>query len=159
MARVGTAGRILALLGVLAALGGAARPAAAQDRNPYPIYTPDQFESTMKAVGLNFAGASALVAKSDFEAAKAQFVRMREQLATTITFWRDRRKDDAVTMLRSTVAKLDEVDAALSRESIEPSAVTALVKEVGAGCQACHGKYREQDPATKAYRVKADALR
>ena len=34
-----------------------------------------------------------------------------------------------------------------------------LAASVGASCEACHTKYREQDPATKAFRIRADAIR
>jgi hypothetical protein len=143
-------------LGLMLA-AGLASPAA-QDKNPYPIFTPENLESTMKTVGLNFGGASQALAKGDYETAKPQFVRLREQLATTITFWRDRKRDDAIKMVRNAVTKLDDLDTALSAETVDPAAVSAIAKEVGAACEACHSVYREQDPVTKAYRVKASAL-
>ena len=50
----------------------------------------------MQAAGRNYAAVTDLVAGADYESAKAQLTRAREQLAITITFWRDRQKDDAV---------------------------------------------------------------
>jgi cytochrome c556 len=121
----------------------------------YPIFTADNFVTTMKTVGRNFNGVNQSISKSDFETAKAQLVRSREQLAITITFWRDRQKEDAIRMLKDSLAKMDALDTALSAEQIDAAAVGAKVKEISGACQACHTEYREQDPATKAYRLKA----
>ena len=111
----------------------------------------------MQLLGRNFGGVNASLAKGDFETAKAQNVRSRELLAITITYWRDRQKDDAVKILRDTLTKMDELDTALSAEKVDPAAVTGIAKQIGANCGGCHGKYREQDPATKAYHFKKGA--
>ena len=120
-----------------------------------PVFTYDDFNNAMKTLGRNFAAVNSLLSKNDFEGAKGQLARSRELLATTITFWRDRKKDDAVKMLRDELTKFDELDAALSAEKVDGARVTAVAKQAGAACQACHAAYREQDPTTKAYRLKA----
>jgi len=127
---------------------------AAFGDKPYPIFTPPNFASTMQLLGPNFAAVNAALAKNDFENAKAHLVRSRELLAITVTFWRDRKKDDAIKILRDTLTKMDALDNALSSEHIDPDAATAIAKQVGAGCQSCHTLYREQDPGTKGYRFK-----
>jgi len=124
-------------------------------QKPNPVFTYDDFNTAMKALGRNFAAVNSLISKNDYDGAKGQLARSRELLATTITFWRDRKKDDAVRMLRDELAKLDELDAALSAEKVDPARVNAVVKQAGAACQACHGVYREQDSGTKGYRLKA----
>ncbi|HYL36724.1 MAG TPA: hypothetical protein VEV17_12495 [Bryobacteraceae bacterium] len=131
---------------------------AAVGDKPYPIFTPDNFVNTMQLVGRNFAAINAAVAKQDFENAKAHLVRSRELLAVTVTFWRDGKKDDAIQILRDTLTKMDALDDALSAEKIDPAAASAAAQQIGAGCQRCHAAYREQDPATKAYRFKKAAL-
>ena len=131
---------------------------AAVGDKPYPIFTPDNFVNTMQLVGRNFAAINNALAKQDFDNAKAHLVRSRELLAVGITFWRDRKKDDAIQTLRDTLAKMDALDDALSAEKIDAASATAIAKQVGGGCQRCHAAYREQDPATKAYRFKKAAL-
>ena len=111
----------------------------------------------MKSVGANWDGTSASIAKGDFEEAKARLTRSREQLAVTITFWRDNKKADAVKMLRNALTKLDELDAALSVDRVEAAAAT-LVRPVNEACEACHAVYRDQDPATNAYRLKPGSV-
>ena len=133
--------------------------AALAQKAKYPIFTVDQLNEAMKTVGLAFGLASRAAAASDAENAKDYLIRSRDQLATTITFWRDRKKDDAVSMLRETLKKMDALDAALSATPPNAAAVKTLVDEIGVGCESCHAKYREQDPATKAYRVTPDLVR
>ena len=127
-------------------------------QNSYPILTLDHFVRTMKTLGPNFAGATAALANNNYETAKERITRSREQLATTITFWRDNQKDDAIAFLRDTVRKMDDLDAALSVDSIDSVTVNALAAEIGAACQACHMVYRDQDPVTKEYRLKPGSV-
>jgi cytochrome c556 len=124
-------------------------------QKPNPVFTYDDLTNAMKTLGRNFAAVNSLISKNDFDGAKGQLARSRELLATTVTFWRDRKRDDAIKMLRDEEAKMDELDAALSAEKVDPARVNATVKQAGAACQSCHSVYREQDPATKGYRLKA----
>jgi hypothetical protein len=130
---------------------------AIAQKNPYRNYTEEKFVQNMQSAGRNYAAVRDLLAKMDYESAKAQLTRAREQLAITVTFWRDKKKDDAVRMLRETLERTDDLDAALSEESVNPSTITAASQRLGAACQACHAVYRAQDPATKAYRLKPGA--
>ena len=144
------------LAGLLVAIGIAASGAeAAAQEKPYPIFTAEHFVAAMKTVGQAFAAVTASIGRSEFEDSKSYLAISRDRLATTITFWRDRKKNDAIKMLRDTVSEMDDLDVALSADKIDPAAVAARVKEVGAACQACHAIYREQDPVTKVYKMKA----
>lgn len=127
----------------------------ASAQTKYPVYTPEHFIASMQNVGLNFPATSAFIADKDFPAAKAQLIRTRERLALTITFWRDRQKDDALKILRDSLAQMDELDGVLSKESVDSAAAGALAKQIGANCQACHALYRDQDASTRSYRFKA----
>jgi len=149
--RAAFSGLALAILAFWTLAAGAA-PATAQVA--YPIYTQDDFVKTMKSVGQNFGAIGPALSANDFEAAKERVVRSREQLATTVTFWRKHKKDDAVKMWRAAIDKMDELDTSLSAETVDKDAAAGLVKQVGAACAACHAQYREQDPNTKAYRLK-----
>ena len=145
-------GHLARLLVVFGAVGGEAL--AAGQEKPYPIFTAEHFVSAMKTVGQAFAAVNASLGRNEFEDSKSYLAISRDRLATTITFWRDRKKNDAIKMLRDTVSEMDDLDVALSADKIDPAAVAARVKEVGAACQACHAIYREQDPVTKVYKMK-----
>ena len=118
------------------------------------IFTADDLDKAMKALGQAFGPVNAMIASKDFDTAKVQVARSRDQLARTVGFWRNKDAQDAVKMVRDAAARLDELDSALSANSIDASAVTAAAQQVGVACGACHAVYREQDPATKAFRLK-----
>src|SRR5262245_36684333 len=95
-------------------LGGSL--AVAQQSPKYPVFTDDNLDQAMKTVGLAFGLARGAIDKSDYQNAKDYLVRSRDQLATTITFWRDRTKDDAIQILRETLKQMDALDTAMSAE-------------------------------------------
>lgn len=127
-------------------------------KNPYPIFTLEQYTNMMKTAGRNFGAVQVSLSKSDFEAAKAQLTRSREQIAITVTFWRDNKKDDALKMLRNTLNRMDELDATLSADKVDTDAARDLARQINAACQSCHAVYRDQDPATKAFRLKPGSV-
>jgi hypothetical protein len=141
------------LTGILV-VSALAYPVVAAQKNPYRNYTQEKFEENMQAAGRNYAAVASLIGNGDYESAKAQLTRAREQLAITITFWRDRQRDDAVGMLRSALHGMDGLDAVLGATPVDAGAVRAAAQKVDAACAACHNVYRDQDPATKAYRLK-----
>jgi hypothetical protein len=124
----------------------------------YPVFTTDHLHSAMTTVGLAFGLARHSIEKNDPLLAKDYLLRARDQLATTITFWRDRKKDDAIAILRDALKKMDALDTAMSAEKVDMPAAAELARQVNTSCEACHAKYREQDPITKAYRVRADLI-
>lgn len=126
------------------------------EQQKYPVFTTDHLDAAMKNVGLAFGLTTKSIGSSDFPLAKDYLSRARDQLATTITFWRDRKNDEAVGMLRTNLKQLDTLDAALSATNVNAAAIAVLAKQAEASCQACHARYREQDPVTKAYRVRSD---
>jgi hypothetical protein len=130
---------------------------ARSSRASYPVFTADHLDEAMKTVGLAFSLTRSAIDKNSAENAKDYLIRARDQLATTITYWRDRKNEEAVGILRETLKKMDALDAAMSAESVDMKAASTLAASVNQSCESCHAKYREQDPATKAYRVKPDA--
>ncbi len=133
--------------------------AAFAQKNPYRTYTQEKFVDNMQTAGRNYAAVSAFVTKGDYESAKAQLTRAREQLAITIQFWRDKDKTDAIAMLREALSSMDNLDVALSSERIDPSTLGAASDRVNKACGTCHALYRDQDPATKAYRIRPGSVR
>ena len=132
--------------------------ASAQQKNPYVNYTPEKFVENMQTAGRNYAAVTSLLGSADYESAKAQLTRAREQLAITITFWRDRQKADAVALLRTALSSMDSLDAALGTERVDASVVRTASARVDSACNACHAIYRDQDPVTKAYRLKPGSV-
>jgi len=61
-------------------------------------------------------------------------------------------------MLRSALTGIDGLDAALGAASVDPAAVRTASARIDTACNACHMVYREQDPVTKAYRLKPASI-
>jgi hypothetical protein len=127
-------------------------------KNPYLNYTEEKFVQNMQTAGRNYAAVAEMLAKKDYESAKPQLTRAREQLAITITFWRDKKKDDAVRLLREALNRTDDLDAALSQEVLNPSTIETASQKLNAACQACHAVYRTKDPVTQAYRLNVETV-
>jgi hypothetical protein len=147
------------LAGAIMIVGIASAPGARAQKNPYRNYNEAKFVENMQTAGRNYAAVTDLLAKREYEPAKAQLTRAREQLAITITFWRDRKKDDAVKLLRDALGAMDDLDATLSVDPLQPSNIEEASNRVTSACEACHAVYRDQDPATKAYRIKPGSLK
>ena len=130
----------------------------AQDR-PYPVFTAVHLDATMKTLGPNVAGVRESLAGGEYSTAKERVIRSREQLATTVTFWRDRDRDDAVGYLRAVLDRMDLLDAALSTDTVDAPAAGRLLAEIDEGCAVCHTVYREQDRDTGDYRLNRRAAR
>jgi hypothetical protein len=149
----------LSILAVYLVVAGASM-GLAQTRQ-YPIFTADHLHLAMKTVGLAFDLVRHSIEKNDPELAKDYLVRARDQLATTITFWRDRKVEDAIAILRDNLKKMDALDTAISvaKDKMDMPAVVELAKQVNTSCEACHARYREQDTVSKEYRVKPELLK
>ena len=130
---------------------------AQEGPKPYPIYTADHLAGTMETLGPNFAAAVRALEAGDYPAAKERLARAREQLATTITFWRQRERDDGIGFVRTAVRAMDDFDAAMSVDVVGAGAAAGFAADVQATCNACHGVYREPDPEG-GFRLKAEAL-
>jgi hypothetical protein len=135
------------------ALGDVPR-AGAQDKKPYPIFSAQQFAAAMKTLDQAWTAANGAIGSGQTDDAKAYVAITRDRLATTVTFWRNRKRDDAANMLRQTLALLDRLDTALSVEPVNAGTVAGLAREVVDSCRACHQTYREQDPASGAFRFR-----
>ena len=124
-----------------------------------PLFSEDDLDNAMKGVGRQFDLINRMIAASDFQEAKVRVTRAREQLAPTISFWRNHDRDDAIAMVRTATRNLDDLDAALSELTVDPTAVATAADAVGTACEACHQVYREEDPGSDAFRLKPGAVR
>ena len=141
-------------IGIALAAAIVAGAVTSAQKNPYLRYTEEKFVENKLSADRNFAAVKTFAAGADYASAKAQLTRAREQMAITITFWRDVNNDAAVAMLRKALTSMDDLDVVMSAEKIDAAGVTNAVARIDAACTACHAAYREQDPATKAYRVR-----
>ena len=148
---------LAAAASVLAAAALLLPASSPAQQGPYPIFTEAHLDATMTTLGPNVAGVRAALAAGDYSTAKERAIRSREQLATTITFWRDRDRDDAVGWLRTALNRLDALDTVLSAESVDAAAAGAIGADITEACNACHTVYREDD-GDGGFRMRTSAL-
>lgn len=115
----------------------------------------DEYRKAMQAVAGGFGGANKALASGAVADAKTGVANAKANMLEIHAFFVDKKKDDLAMLAKATVDKLDAVEKALAAD---PAMAGAAVKEVGGTCQACHAKYRDQDPTTKAYSFKPGTI-
>ena len=133
---------LVAAAAVLAGTGLRAQDGA----RPYPIYTADHLAGTMETLGPTSPRRSRARAGGRPRRGEGAACPRREQLATTITFWRQHERDDAVGFIRTAVRAMDDLDAAMSVDAVDAEAASGLAAEVQARCAACHENLSRSGP-------------
>ena len=121
------------------------------------VTSPEELDKAMKKIAPAQGAANKAIQSMSWADAKAQVVIVKQTLMDTESFWTANKKDDAVTMLKDSIAKVTAVEQALSAPTPDQQAVLASFKQVGATCAACHKQYREQD-ANQQYQLKAGTI-
>jgi cytochrome c556 len=121
------------------------------------VTSPDELDKTMKRIAPAQGATGKAIQSMSWADAKAQVAVVKQALMDTEGFWTANKKDDAVTMLKDSIAKVTAVEQALNAPMPDQQAVLAAFKQVGATCAACHKQYREQDE-NQQYRLKAGSI-
>lgn len=121
------------------------------------VTTTDELDKTMKKIAPAQGAANKAIQSMSWADAKAQVAIVKQALTDTESFWTANKKDDAVAMLKDSVAKVTAVEQALNAPMPDQQAVLAAYKQVGATCTACHKQYRDQDE-NQQYRIKAGSI-
>jgi cytochrome c556 len=114
----------------------------------------DELDKAMKRIAPAQAATGKAIQSMSWADAKAQVATVKQALTDTESFWTANKKDDAVAMLKDSIAKVTAVEQALNAPTPDQQAVLAAFKQVGATCAGCHKQYREQDE-NQQYRLKA----
>jgi cytochrome c556 len=118
---------------------------------------PEDLDKTMKKIAPAQTAAAKAIQSMAWSDAKAQITIVKQALSDTEPFWVAHKKDDAVKMLKDSIAKVTAVEEAVSAPMPDQQAALAAFKQVGGTCAACHKQYREQDE-NQQYRLKTAAL-
>jgi cytochrome c556 len=121
------------------------------------VTTPEELDKTMKRIAPAQAATNKAIQSMSWADAKAQVAVVKQALTDTESFWTANKKDDAVTMLKDSIAKVTAVEQGVNAPTPDQQAVLAAFKQVGATCTACHKQYREQDE-NQQYRLKAGSI-
>ncbi len=119
------------------------------------INSPDEYRQAMKTVGTAVNAGGKSIDSGAYTDAKAPLVLARQSLASSVPFWSEKKIENAVKLTRESVRKLDDLDTALSAQTVDGSAVSKVVSSLLETCNACHAAYREGD-SKSGYRIKAE---
>ncbi|MEQ1897716.1 MAG: cytochrome c [Vicinamibacterales bacterium] len=116
----------------------------------------DDFDKCMKAIGGFVGAANKALQSGSLADAKAEVTKAKQYMGAIEAFFKEKGKADPQGLAAAAITKLGALETALG--GTDAAAAGAAFKEAGASCGACHTKYRDQDPTTKAYSFKPGTL-
>jgi cytochrome c556 len=119
------------------------------------VTTPDEYAQLMKANAQAIGGANKAIGSAAYADARMQVATLRKNFMALQGFWVDKKKDDAVGIVKEGLTRLDALDKMLAAPTVDQMAAQGAAKEFGgATCGACHKLYREGD-AQSGFKFKA----
>jgi cytochrome c556 len=109
------------------------------------ITTPEQLDKVMKQVQQANQPVSKALASGQWADVRKGIAAVKENVLLSQSFWIEHKKDDAVTMNKDTLAKIEAFEKIVAADPVDPAAAAAALKEVGNTCRACHKQYRATD--------------
>lgn len=112
------------------------------------LATPEEYTKVMKSNAQAFGATNKAIASGAFADAKMQLPTLRQNFMALQGFWTDKKRDDAIGIVKDGLTKIDALDKLLSAATVDQTAAQAAAKEVQGACGACHKLYREGDAQT-----------
>jgi hypothetical protein len=113
------------------------------------ITTTEEYAKLMKSNAQANGALNKAVGSGAFADARTQVTTLRQNFMTLQGFWTERKRDDAIGILKDGLSRLDALDKMLSAGTVDQVAAQAAAKEFGGNtCGACHKLYREGDNQT-----------
>ena len=110
------------------------------------ITTPEELDKAMKALQQAQMAANKAIGSGNFAEGAKQYALVKKALDDSREFWVTHKKDDAISINKETVGKVEEVLKMLAAPSPDGMAVQMAMKQgVGPSCRMCHEKYRVRD--------------
>ena len=122
------------------------------------VTTADEYVQLMKSNAQAIGATNKAIGSGAYADAKMQVATLRKNYMALQGFWTDKKKDDAVVIVKDGLTRLDALDKILSAPTVDQMAAQAAAKEFGgATCGACHKLYREGD-AQSGFKFKPGVL-
>ena len=122
------------------------------------LATVEDYAKVMKSNGQAVGAMNKAIGSGAFADARMQVATLRQNYMALQGFWVDKKKDDAVAIVKDGLTRLDGLDKALAGATVDQMAAQAAAKEFGGNtCGACHKLYREGD-AQSGFRFKPGVL-
>ena len=122
------------------------------------VTTPEEHAKVMKSNAQANGASNKAIGSGAYADARTQLATLRQNFVVLQGFWTEKKRDDAVGILKDGVSRIDALDKILSAGTVDQMAAQAAAKEFGGNtCGACHKLYREGD-ATAGYKFKEGVL-
>ena len=113
------------------------------------IATIEEYAKLMKSNAQANGAMNKAVNSGAYADARAQIATLRQNFMTLQPFWAERKREDAVMILKDGLSRLDALDKMLGAATVDQAAAAMAAKEFGGNtCGACHKAYREGDNQT-----------
>ena len=118
----------------------------------------DDHAKLMKANAQAAGAMNKAIGSGAFADARMQVATLRQNFTSIQAFWMDKKKDDALAIVKDGLTRLDALDKILGATTIDQMAAQAAAKEFGGNtCAPCHKQYRDGD-AQSGFRFKPGVL-
>jgi len=122
------------------------------------ITTVEEYAKVMKSNAQANGASNKAIGSGAYADARTQLATLRGNFVMLQGFWTEKKRDDAVGILKDGVSRIDALDKMLSAPTVDQMAAQAAAKEFGGNtCGACHKLYREGD-AQAGFRFKPGVL-
>lgn len=122
------------------------------------VTTVEEYAQLMKANAQAVGGMNKAIGSGTYADARMSLATLRKNYMALQGFWTDKKRDDAVVIVKDGLTRLDALDKTLSAATVDQMAAQAAAKEFGgATCGACHKLYREGD-AQSGFKFKAGVI-
>jgi len=106
----------------------------------------EDFTKVMKANAQAVGAMNKAIGSGAYADARMQVATLRQNYLALQGFWTDKKKSDAVAIVKDGLTRLDGLDQTLGAPTVDQMAAQAAAKEFGGNtCGACHKLYREGD--------------
>jgi cytochrome c556 len=112
------------------------------------ITTTEEYAAVMKSNAQNMGSTNKAIMSGAFADAKTSLATVRQNFMALQAFWTEKKKDDAVGIVKDGLARIDALDELLSATPVDQMTAQAQAKMVQGTCGACHQAYREGDAQT-----------
>jgi cytochrome c556 len=122
------------------------------------IATEAEYAKLMKANAQAVGAMNKAIGSGASADARMHVATLRQNYMALQGFWTEKKKDDAVAIVKDGLTRLDSLDKMLMAATVDQAAAQGAAKEFGgATCGACHKLYREGD-AQSGFRFKPGVL-
>ena len=109
------------------------------------VTTPEQLDKVMKQVQQANQPVSKAIQSGAYADARKGLATVKEAVLLSQSFWIEHKRDDAVTLNKESIAKIEALEKVIATDTVDSAAAITALKEMGASCRACHQKYRATD--------------